>query len=107
MDHETTTKLASLLSKEVLKDNLAEAGLYALAYELLKNSIIERPKGFFTMGGTQPDGQYNAEVLSRHKNTLIAACLWFQENAAPPPPRRTRIRVGGAGNPPTGTGAAR
>jgi hypothetical protein len=81
MDHDTTTKLMRLLSKEVLKDNLAKAGLYALAYEMLKNSIIERPKSFFTMGG-EPDDHYKAEVLSKHKDWLVASCLWFQENGA-------------------------
>ena len=82
MDHDATMKVMRLLSKEVLKDNLAKAGLYALAYELLKNSIIERPKSFFAMGGTGSDDHYRAEVLSRHPNTLIASCLWFQENGA-------------------------
>ncbi|MFZ0594996.1 MAG: hypothetical protein WAM39_31335 [Bryobacteraceae bacterium] len=75
-------ELIRLLGKEVLRDNLAKAGLYVLAYELLKDSIIERPKAFFTLGGSESDDHYRAEVLSRHQNRLIASCLWFQENGA-------------------------
>ena len=40
-----------LFCKEVLNENLAKAGLYVIAYEMVKNSIVERPKGFFTMTG--------------------------------------------------------
>ena len=73
--------IVNLLSRDVLKQNLAKAGLYALAYEMLKNSIIERPKGFFTLGG-QKTAEYRTEVLSKHTNVLIASCRWLQENGA-------------------------
>jgi hypothetical protein len=82
MDSETTEKFLHLLSKEVLKQSLAKAGLYALAYELLKNSIIERTRAFFTMGGTKPDDEYKKQVLSKDANRLIASCLWLRENGA-------------------------
>jgi hypothetical protein len=80
MDQEYARRLTYLLSKDVLKQNLAKAGLFALAYELLKNSIVERPKGFFTLGSS--DDHYRKEVLSKHASPLIASCLWFQENGA-------------------------
>jgi hypothetical protein len=73
--------LLHLLSKDVLKQNLARAGLFALAYELLKNSIIETPRGFFTMGGTTTD-TYKTEILSKHPDVLIASCRWFRDNGA-------------------------
>ena len=82
MDNETTEKFFRLLSKDILKQNLAKAGLYAIAYELLKNSIIERTRGFFTIGGTKPDDEYKRQVLSKDANRLIASCLWLQENGA-------------------------
>jgi len=82
MDEEHARTLLHLLSKDVLKSNLAKAGLFALAYELLKDSIIERPKDFFTMCGVRNDGTYTKEVLSKHPNRLIASCRWFQENGA-------------------------
>lgn len=72
-------KLLRLLAKDVLKENLAKAGLYALAYEMLKDAIIERPKGFFTMG-RPTDEHYKEIVLNLHpKNTLIASLRWWQQ----------------------------
>ena len=82
MDEKAAQQIQHLLSKDVLKDNLTKAGLYALAYETLKNSIIEKPKGFFSTGGTGPDDVYKTEILSRHANPLIASCRWFEENGA-------------------------
>ncbi len=82
MDSDSEQMLMHLLSKDVLKQNLAKAGLYALAYELLKNSIIEKPKGFFTMGGLGTNDEYKTEILSKHANVLIASCRWLQENGA-------------------------
>ena len=82
MDEAYRRKLLHLLSRDILKQNLAKAGLFALAYELLKNSLIERPKGFFTMAGTCSDDEYRKEVLSKHASPLIASCQWFRENGA-------------------------
>jgi hypothetical protein len=81
MDSETERRLRQLLDEETLKGNLAKAGLYALAYELLKNSIIDKPKGFFTCG-TKQDDEYRKQVLSKNSNPLIASCQWLQENCA-------------------------
>ena len=82
MDEKVIREVQRLLSKEALKDNLTKASLYVLAYETLKNSIIEKPKGFFTFGGIEADDDYKKEVLSKHRNPLIASCRWFQENGA-------------------------
>jgi hypothetical protein len=72
-------KLLRLLDKDVLKENLAKAGLYVLAYEMLKDAIIDRPKGFFTMG-RPTDEHYKEVVLNLHpRNTLIASLRWWQQ----------------------------
>ena len=79
MDAQTVEKLGHLLSREVLKENLAKAGLYSLAFELLKRTIIERPRGFFTMSGLVATDHYKTEVLANEgKDTLIASCRWFE-----------------------------
>jgi hypothetical protein len=72
-------KLLRLLSKDVLKENLAKAGLYVLAYEALKDTIIDRPKGFFTMG--RSTNEYEEVVLNLHpkKNPLFASLRWWQQ----------------------------
>jgi hypothetical protein len=82
MDSEAERELMHLLSKDVLKQNLIKAGLFALAYELLKNSIIDKPRGFFTTGEIKPDHEYKMQVLAKHANPLIASCRWLQENNA-------------------------
>lgn len=78
VDPKALPEIERLLSKEVLKQNLAKAGLYVLAYEMVKQSIIERPRGFFTMTG-DGDGRYKQIVLSKHNNLFIASCLWFRD----------------------------
>ena len=75
-------ELRHLLSAGVLKDKLAKSGLVLLAYELLKKSLIERPKGFYSTNGTSPDREYVEQVLSGDPNPLIATCMWFQKLGA-------------------------
>jgi hypothetical protein len=81
VDLKALHEIERLLSKEVIKENLAKAGLYVIAYEMVKNSIVERPKGFSTMSG-EGDGCYREIVLSKHGNPFIASCRWFQDEGA-------------------------
>jgi hypothetical protein len=76
---EKLREVERLLNKDVLKDNLAKAGVYSVGWEFLQYSLIQRPKRFFTMA-RESDDYYKAEVLSRHENSpLIASCLWFKQ----------------------------
>jgi hypothetical protein len=80
MDREYSEKLRRLLSASVLKENLAEAGLYMLAYECLVYSLVQRPKKWFTMCGTSSDDRYRAEILDLDPSShFVASCLWFQK----------------------------
>jgi hypothetical protein len=60
------------------------ASIYIAAYEILKESIIERIKDFFTNGfdekGYIIDDKYYSEVLSRNKNHLYASLDWLKHN---------------------------
>src|SRR5882724_1783328 len=80
MSPEEQATLRHLLSRDALRDNLARAGVYMIGWEFLKNSLIQRPKDDFTMGGHTPDDEYKAEVRSRHPSDLMASCLWFKKN---------------------------
>jgi len=81
MEQETSDKLFRVLSKDVLKENLAKAGLYTLAYESLLHSIVHRPKKFLTMAGTVADEEYKAEVIALYpQSEFIASCLWLQKH---------------------------
>ena len=79
MSQDEIEKLKHLLSRDALRENLARAGVYMIGWEFLKNSLIQRPKELFTTCGLMPDDEYRAEILSRHKSSLMASCLWFKE----------------------------
>jgi len=72
-------RLLRVLDKDVLTENLAKAGLYSLAFQMLQDSIIQRPEGFFTMG--EPTKQsYKTKVLDLNPDSkLFASCRWWQQ----------------------------
>jgi hypothetical protein len=74
------------LNPELVKANLILSALYLAAYELLKDSIIDSIRGFFTLkyvnGKFEVDEQYNAEVLTLHKDLLQASCIWLEQMGA-------------------------
>jgi hypothetical protein len=61
------------MKPEELKTNLARASAFLAAYELLKSSIVNKPRGFFILHHT-----YKTEVVSlKRKDRFRASCLWF------------------------------
>ena len=68
-----------------MRTNLLMASLYLAAFEILKSTVVDRIKGFFTFdyanGQPQLDSRYQ-EVASLNKNPLQASLLWLQENNA-------------------------
>lgn len=61
------------MKPEELKTNLARASAFLAAYELLKSSIVNKPRGFFILHHT-----YKTEVVSlKRKDHFRASCLWF------------------------------
>ncbi|MGO4891840.1 hypothetical protein [Flavobacterium sp. W21_SRS_FM6] len=74
-----------LLHPKLLKRNLITASLYLSAYEVCKNSIIEKPKIFFSDGIVEEKlnlEEYKKEVLSLAKSPLEATLLWFKSHGA-------------------------
>jgi len=67
MDEEKLRAIERLLNKDVLRDNLAKAGVYSVGWEFLRYSLVERPKHFFKLGRVSDD-EYRHEVLSRHES---------------------------------------
>lgn len=76
-----------LLHPQTLRNNLVLASLYLAAYEILRSSVVERIQSFFTYGFAKGDDepvideQYD-EVKQLHRSTLLASCLWLQQNGA-------------------------
>jgi hypothetical protein len=77
----------SILSPTELKQSLVAAGLYLVAYEQLKEVIIERIRffysdGYFDDGKWKISKEYESEVRSKHKRLLDASVIWLVESEA-------------------------
>lgn len=75
------------LDPEYTKSRLIRAGLFLLAYEFLKASIIDGIKDFYCTGFDKRrtgdpwiySSEYETRVLSKSKHIFEASLLWFQE----------------------------
>ena len=75
------------LNPESLKQNLIRTSLYLTCWEMLKQSVVDQPRDFFSMGWTDDGKQgvsptYQAEILTLAKDPLIASALWFRKSDA-------------------------
>ena len=77
--HESWLKF---LNPESLRCSLILASLYLAAYEILRTSIIDQIKSFYTIGcpadAKTADPQYTTDVVSLDKSPLRASALWLQ-----------------------------
>jgi hypothetical protein len=84
--NDSTRKWEEFLNPEVLRGKLIAASMYLTAFELLKDSIIDRVKGFYITGFDESDptvsSTYNTEVLSLNKSRLYASLLWLKKQDA-------------------------
>jgi hypothetical protein len=74
------------LNPEALQGNLITASIFLAAYEILRASIIDRIRDFFTRGfdenGLIINESYRNEVLSLDRSPLRASLLWLKESSA-------------------------
>ena len=74
------------LNPEVLRGKLISASLYLAAFEMLKTSIVDRLRDFYTFhydeAGGHPDPKYDQEVLSRNRSPVYASLHWLLDRAA-------------------------
>lgn len=85
MDDKVQASWERFLHPETLRSNLIVASTFITAFEMLKDSIIERIKDFYTSGydrekGMIVDFKYKTEVLDRNKSPLYASLSWLKEN---------------------------
>ena len=78
---------AKFLHPELIKHNLLLCGLYLTAYELLRASVVDQVRSFFTKGvlpeDRRVDSTYARDVLALNpKDTMHASSLWLQRNGA-------------------------
>jgi hypothetical protein len=84
MDNDNQAKWERFLDPGVLRPNLILASLYIAAFEVLKNSIVERLRDFYVSGWDQNgliiSPEYQDEVLSRDKSPTYASLKWLKES---------------------------
>lgn len=84
--NESARKWEEFLSPEVLRTKLITASMFLAAFELLKDSIINRVEGFYTIGfdesGVEVSSGYSMEVLALNKSRLYASILWLKKQDA-------------------------
>ncbi len=77
---------AKLLNPDVLRSNLIAASIFLAAYEMLRATVIDRIRSFFS--NEFRDGEwitsegYRANCLSLDKSPLRASLLWLQRMSA-------------------------
>lgn len=81
------------LNPEKLKESLVKASLFLSSYEILKESVIDKLKGFFTHEWRldEKTGELKGKVSKSYKEKVItlfpkdefhACCLWFLDQGA-------------------------
>ena len=82
MDDDIKLSWERFLNPEILRTNLIIASLFITAFEMLKDSIIERIREFFTDGfnenGWIVNENYKTKVLSLNKSPLYASLEWLK-----------------------------
>ena len=82
----TTDQWERFLDPEVLRPSLFLATMFITTFEILKDTIVDNIRSFYTAGfdkyGETIDPEYQTEVLSKNKNPLYASLQWLRENNA-------------------------
>lgn len=84
--HANTSQWEELLTPEIARSKLIGASIFITAFEVLKQSILGRPRTFFAEGfdkdGAVVGNDYQAAVLSRSKSPTYASLDWLKHLGA-------------------------
>ncbi len=82
MENDVSLSWERFLNPEILRTNLIVVSLFITAFEMLKDSIIERIREFFTDGfnenGLIVSENYKTKVLSLNRSPLYASLEWLK-----------------------------
>ncbi len=74
------------LDPEIVKPSLFLATMYITTFEILKNSIVDRIKDFYSISwseqGSTQSPEYQAKVLVRNGSAVYASLNWLHEQEA-------------------------
>lgn len=86
MNEDIRAKWERFLDPKELRPNLILASLYIAAFEVLKNTIIERIRDFYITGFDGKDWiispDYQDQVLSKDRSATHASLKWLKESQA-------------------------
>ncbi len=86
MDSNFQQSWEGFLNPDVLRSNLITASIYIAAFELLKSTIVNRPRSFYTPGldhnAADSDPDYQVKVRSKNRSRLYASLEWLKEMQA-------------------------
>ena len=86
MDENTRQAWERFLNPDILRANLIGASTYVAAYELLRDTIIERIRDFYLIeadaDGMTNDTEYRSDVLSMNRSPVYASLQWFKQSGA-------------------------
>ncbi len=85
MSDEVLKEWEEFLDPDVLRPKLILASIYIAAFEILKNSIIERLRDFYITGFDENDYTIMPEykkILSKNRSPTYASLMWLKESGA-------------------------
>ncbi|MCB2193685.1 MAG: hypothetical protein KQI62_19070 [Deltaproteobacteria bacterium] len=86
MEEKVKQAWENFLDPAKLRASLIVSSLFITSYEILKETIISRPRDLFTNGfdenGDSTDPKYNQVVLSLNKSPIYASLEWLKEMGA-------------------------
>jgi len=82
----TQDRWERFLDPEVVRPSLFLATMFITTFEILKDSVVDRIRDFYTHGwdqnGPTVGPEYQAQVLVRNKSALYASLDWLREHNA-------------------------
>jgi hypothetical protein len=81
---DTADQWERFLDPDVVRPSLFLATMFITTFEILKDSLVNDIRDFYTNGfdehGPTVDSDYQSRVLSKNKNPLNASLQWLREN---------------------------
>lgn len=79
-----TDRWERFLDPDVVRPSLFLATMFITTFEILKDSVVDRIRGFYTNGldenGPIVGPEYQTEVASRNRSVLYASLDWLREH---------------------------
>jgi hypothetical protein len=82
----TSERWERFLDPDAVRPSLFLATMFITTFEILKNSVVDHLRNFYTNGwdesGPNISSEYQSKVISRNKSVLYASLEWLHESGA-------------------------